>query len=259
MKADASAKDALSHVESAFKYKLTDDVRLRLSVGTPHRYALRLQTDFKDRFRDSAAKLDLFKLQADVECDEQAHAYPSTFHARFVFAKMVALHAQVMTERGNNLEAQVDLMGRLTKTLYGGGELVYDDQARALVLSRYGVFWKARKHFTLGLEYLQKGDRHSVEGSVYHKASYTTKVGSHFSYDCDHKRVAATTAVEKQLDEKTTVQARVDNLGACDFLLKGQLSPTLEATFSAGANASAFFHGKTHDEAYTGLRLKFTL
>ncbi len=132
-------------------------------------------------------------------------------------------------------------MTRLTKNFYGGGELIYDDKARSLILSRYGLFWKCQKNFNLGLEYIQMGDKCTIEGTVYHKANDTTKVGSTFSYDCNLKRVGVISAVEKELDDKTTLQARVDNLGATDVLLVGKISKSLEATFSAGANASAFF------------------
>ncbi len=105
MKANTSIRDAISQITSSFKYDLTDEVKVKFAVSTPHHYLLRLQTDFKDRFKDSAASMNLFKLQADLECDEQTFTYPSTFHAKFIFAKMVALHAKIMTERGNNLEA----------------------------------------------------------------------------------------------------------------------------------------------------------
>lgn len=132
---------------------MTDDVDLKFSVNTPHHYKLNLSTNFRDRFKDTALKINLFKLSADLECDESTFTYPSTFHAKFIFAKMVALHAHIMTERGNNLQAQFDLLMRLTKNVYGGGEVIYDDKAKSLILSKYGLFWKAAKNFNLSLEY----------------------------------------------------------------------------------------------------------
>lgn len=83
-----------------------------------------------------------------------------------------------MTEKANNLEAQVDVLARLTKNVYGGGEIIYDDKAKSLILSKYGLFWKAAKNFSLSLEYNQVGDKNTVEAAVYHKANENTTVGS---------------------------------------------------------------------------------
>lgn len=105
MKANASIKDATSFITSKFSYPLTDDVDVKFAINTPHHYRVNLSTNFKDRFKETAVKLNLFKIQADLECDEQTFTYPTTFQAHFIFARMAALHAQVMTEKGNNLEA----------------------------------------------------------------------------------------------------------------------------------------------------------
>lgn len=91
---------------------------------------------------------------------------------------MIAMHTQVMTEKGNNLEAQIDLLARLSKNVYGGGEIIYDDKAKSMILSKYGLFWKADKNYNLSVEYNQIGDKKTVEGCVYHKASPTTTIGS---------------------------------------------------------------------------------
>ena len=82
---------------------MSDDVDVALKISSPHHYLLKLSTDFKDRFKDSAAKLNLAKLEADLECDESTFTYPSTFHSKLIFNRMIALHAQIMTERGNTL------------------------------------------------------------------------------------------------------------------------------------------------------------
>jgi hypothetical protein len=58
--ANASIIDATSHIKSTFSYPLTDDVKVKLSVNTPHHYLLNLTTDFKDRFKDTALKMNLF-------------------------------------------------------------------------------------------------------------------------------------------------------------------------------------------------------
>jgi hypothetical protein len=61
-------------------------------VKTPHHYILNLVADWKDRFAKSA-KLDKFKLKADLECDEDNQIYPTTFHAYLVFLNKIAFHA----------------------------------------------------------------------------------------------------------------------------------------------------------------------
>lgn len=96
---------------------------------------------------------------------------------------MVGLHAQLMTERGNNLEAQVDILAKLYKGVYGGGELIYDDKAKSVILSKYGLFWKAQKNFNIALELNQIGDKQTVDASFYHAANPNTTVGTTFSYD----------------------------------------------------------------------------
>lgn len=88
-------------------------------------------------------------------------------------------------------------MFRLTKSVYGGGEIIYDDLAKSLILSKYGLFWKYNPDFNLGLEYSQIGDKKTINGTVFHKASGTTQVGSAFIYDIEHKCVGVTTAVRK--------------------------------------------------------------
>ena len=120
---------------------------------------MNLASDFKDRFHGSAAKLNELKLEADLECDESIKSYPTTFHAKLIHNRMIALHTQILTEKGNNLQASVDLLARLQKNLYGGAQIVYDDKAKGLTLLRYGLFHKAAKDFNLGLEYNHIGDR----------------------------------------------------------------------------------------------------
>jgi hypothetical protein len=91
---------------------------------------------------------------------------------------MIALHAQVMTEKGNNLEASWDVLARLTKNVYAGTSMMYDDKAKSLILCKYGLFWKAYKNFNLSLEYNQTGDRSSIDGTFFHRINATTLIGS---------------------------------------------------------------------------------
>lgn len=115
MKGNASIKDATSSISSKLSYKVNENVDTSLTVSTPHHYLLKLTTDFKDRFKDSAAKLTGFKIEADLECDEHTHTYPTTFHSNLKFNNLAALHTQVMTEKGNNLQAQLDIYARIYK------------------------------------------------------------------------------------------------------------------------------------------------
>lgn len=177
-------------ISSSLHYKLSNDVDVDFTIKTPHYYMLALKTDFGKKYADTPLKLNLLKFGADLECDEHTFTYPTTFHANFIFAKMVALHAQVMTEKANNLEAQLDVVARLTKNVYGGGEIIYDDKAKSLILRKYGLFWKAAKNFNFALEYHQVGDKNTIEASAYHKTSSTTRVGSHFSFDTQFKKLA---------------------------------------------------------------------
>lgn len=48
---------------------------------------------------------------------------------------------------------------RLTKNVYGGGELIYDDKAKSLILRRYGLFYKYNKACNMSLEYSLVGDK----------------------------------------------------------------------------------------------------
>lgn len=80
--------------------------------------------------------------------------------------------------------AQADLIARLTKALYGGAKIIYDDKARSLEMIKYGLFFKAQKNFLIGLEYSQTGDKCSIDASINHKVDIDTQVGSLISYDC---------------------------------------------------------------------------
>lgn len=241
------------------KYALNDDVDVGLLVKTPHHYKLSLASNFKDRLKDTAAKINHCKVSADLECDEATFYYPTTFHAHLQFNKMIGLHAQLMTERGNNLEAQIDVLAKLYRGVYGGGELIYDDKAKSVILSKYGLFWKAQKNFNIALELNQIGDKQTLDASFYHQANPNTTVGTTFSYDTQIRKIGVTTAVSHRVDEATSIKTRVNNHGEADIVLRGTLTPTLIAEFSAGCNLSGFFHGKTHDESYTGINLKFVL
>jgi hypothetical protein len=48
---------------------------------------------------------------------------------------------------------------RLTKNVYGVGELIYDDKAKSLILRRYGLFYKYNKACNMSLEYSLVGDK----------------------------------------------------------------------------------------------------
>lgn len=71
--------------------------------------------------------------------------YPVTLQAQAVAFKMLALHVQIMSNNARPpvMMGEADLVARLTKRIYGGAKVVYDDKAKAVDLKRYGVFWKA--------------------------------------------------------------------------------------------------------------------
>jgi hypothetical protein len=150
-------------------------------------------------------------------------------------------------------------LARLTKNVYGGGEIVYNDKAKSLILSKYGVFWKYSKDFSLGLELSKVEDKQSLEYTCFHQPTETTSIGANFSLDMTTRKISAKTALHKKLDENTSTQSRIDNLGNVDLLFKSKLASNLEATFSTGANVSAIFHGKTHGNTYSGVNFKFTI
>ena len=81
--------------------------------------------------------------------------------------------------------AQTDFIARLTKTLYGGAKIVYDDKAKSLEMQRYGLFLKAYKNFLVGVEYNHIGDRSLIEGTISHKLNLSTSIGSTITYDLD--------------------------------------------------------------------------
>lgn len=164
-----------------------------------------------------------------------------------------------MTERGNNLEAQVDLFANVYRDVYAGGEVIYDDKAKSLILSKYGLWWLARPAFSTAFEYSKVGDLETLDASFFHIANPNTIIGSTFSYNTQFHKIGVTTAVAHTVDENISWKARVNNHGDTDFAVRGKITPSLQAEFTAGCNLSGFFHGKTHDEAYSGVNFKFTL
>ena len=59
--------------------------------------------------------------------------------------------------RDRVIMGQADIIARISKSLYGGAKIIYDDKARSCEMTRYGVFWKAQKNFLVGLEYNKTG------------------------------------------------------------------------------------------------------
>lgn len=121
-----------------------------------------------------------------------------------------------MTEKGNNLEAQIDLFSKIYRNLSFGGEVIYDDKAKTVILSKYGLIWDARRNFSAALEFSQVGDKQTVDASVFHAPSPATSVGSIFSYDTQTKKVEVKTALSHAVDENVSLKSRVNNLGDLD-------------------------------------------
>ncbi|TNV81754.1 hypothetical protein FGO68_gene10967 [Halteria grandinella] len=162
--------------------------------------------------------------------------------------------------------AQIDCIARLTKTVYGGAKVVYDDKARSVEMARYGVFWKAQKNFLLGLELNQVGDQRMVEGIINHKVDANTQLGSSITLDLDKRVVSTRSVIEKRFDDAMVFKGRVDNSGLFDVSLTGQLDPTFSATFSTGGSLSNVINGQARcadsvqksQQTYAGVSFTFT-
>lgn len=139
---------------------------------------------------------------------------------------MLAVHVQLMSNNAKSpvMMGQTDIVARLTKRLYGGAKIVYDDKAKAFDMQKYGFFWKAQKNFLIGLEYNQVGDRQFVDASFNHKINKTTSVGNTVSYDIVSKKISSITVLEKMLEAGSTVKAKVDSNGIYDLSLTADLS-----------------------------------
>ena len=103
--------------------------------------------------------------------------------------------------------------------------MIYDDKARTLEMTRYGMFWKAQKNLLVGVEYNNTGDLSAVEASFNHKVNLDTSVGSTIIYDLNKKSLSNQNVVEHRLDTNTTLKAKVDNLGLFDLSIQGIISP----------------------------------
>ena len=171
---------------------------------------------------------------------------------------MVGIHASIMTEKGDNLEAQLDIYSKLYKEISAGGNIIYDDKAKSLILSKYGLVWDVTQNFSAAVEYNKVGDKESVDASFFHQGSPNTAIGSVFSYDTTSRKVGVTSSLSHVVDQNVSLKSRVNNLGDLDASIKGKLSENLTANFHAGFNLSGIFHGKTHNESYSGLNLAFT-
>lgn len=90
--------------------------------------------------------------------------------------KMVAIHTQVMSNNAKDrvVMGQADVIARITKQLYGGAKVIYDDKAKSFEMTRYGLFWKAQKNLLIGLEYQQTGDFSGIETTINHKVNLDT-------------------------------------------------------------------------------------
>lgn len=152
-------RDATSSISGGFYKTVTEEVTCNCTASTPHHYLIQLTANWGDQLKETMS-LSGFKVQADIECDESLFIHPTTFSAQGVFLKMIALHAQVMSNNARDrvIMGQADVIARVTKSLYGGAKIIYDDKARSFEMARYGMFWKAQKNFLVGLEYNKTGD-----------------------------------------------------------------------------------------------------
>lgn len=148
---------------------------------------------------------------------------------------LIALHSKIMSNNPKQrvIIAQADLIARLTKSLYGGAKIVYDDKASTLEMIKYGLFLKAQKNFLIGFEYNQTGENCSIDASINHKVDVNTQIASLISYDYKQNQVSATSVVEKRflsvapsgIETGVLVKARINNLGVIDTSVTGNISP----------------------------------
>jgi hypothetical protein len=92
------------------------------------------------------------------------------------------------------LEAQVDTIVQLRDNLHFGAMIIYDDKAKAIEMLRYGLFWRLRPSFLIGLDYNRTGDKTKIETTMTHKVNKDTKVGTTVEYNLNLKKFHSKTA-----------------------------------------------------------------
>jgi hypothetical protein len=80
------------------KYGLLNGIETKLTISLPHNYTLALTTDFYDRFRDTALRLDAFSVSANIDIDVDKKVFPNTYTANMYFAGRVGVKAQVLVD-----------------------------------------------------------------------------------------------------------------------------------------------------------------
>jgi len=93
--------DATSSISGGFYKTVTEEVTCNCTVSTPHHYLIQLTANWGDQLKETMS-ISGFKFQADIECDESLFIHPTTFSAQGVFMKMIALHAQVMSNNARD-------------------------------------------------------------------------------------------------------------------------------------------------------------
>lgn len=77
---------------------MLNGISTHLTLSTPHNYNLLLTTDFKDRFRDTALRLNSLNLMANLDIDVDKKTYPNTFTANMLFANLVGVKASIIVD-----------------------------------------------------------------------------------------------------------------------------------------------------------------
>lgn len=157
-----------------------------------------------------------------------------------------------------NLFAKVDLLARVYKNVFFAGKLVYEDDIKAINDLSYGLR-VGDSNFNLGFDYNHIGDKHSIDGRLYHKASESTEVATGVELDLDTSKIALQTALKYKLDDRVTIASRVDHFGLWDLAFTAKLSDQLTTTFTTGGTSKGIFDGKTGEESYSGLSFKLSL
>ncbi len=92
----------------------------------------------------------------------------------------------------------------------------YESSIRSVNKLSYGLRYDV-SNFNLGFDYNHIGDKHSIDGRLYHKASERFEVAAGAELDLDAKKIGLETGLRYKLDDKVTIGARGNHFGQWDL------------------------------------------
>ena len=99
---------------------MLNGIDTRVTLSLPHNYTLALTTDFADRFRDTALKLDKLSVSANLDFDVDKKTFPDTFTSNMYFAGKVGVKAQVLVDYTRSLDFIINNLVALTPEVSSG-------------------------------------------------------------------------------------------------------------------------------------------